>query len=128
MHDAFPRHTKAQGLRADLPQVPDGLLFWGAGFVDVKGRVEVLVQGSCRSFDHRGQGRPESVRGNTQPQRPLKSWLLESKSGTLGDRAPEDSREHHCIYSSSIRFMLSVLHTAMVTTFLKCSSGFQPPA
>ena len=74
MHDATPPHTKAQGLRADLPQGPDGLLFWGAGFVDVKGRVEVLVQGSRRSFDHRGQGRPESVRGNMQPQRPLKSW------------------------------------------------------
>ena len=51
--------------RADLPQVPDGQLLLGAGFVDVKGKVEVLVQGSWRSPDNRGQGRLESMRGNT---------------------------------------------------------------
>lgn len=61
----IPPHTKAQGLRVDLPQVPDGQLLLGAGFVDVKGKEEVLVQGSWRSLDHRGQGRLESMRGNT---------------------------------------------------------------
>ena len=124
----MPPHTTAQGLRADLPQVPDGQLLLGAGFVDVKGKLEVLGQGSWRSLDHRGQGRPESMRGNMQHQRLLKSWLLESKSGTLGDRAPEDSREHHGMYNPSITFMLSVLHTEMVMIFLKRSSDFQLPA
>lgn len=51
---------------AGLPWVPDRHELLGAGFVCVKGRVGIPVQGIWRNLDHTGQGKPESMRGSVE--------------------------------------------------------------
>lgn len=116
-----------------IPQPRDSELIWSqvpgwaaAGSRDLlmsRENLGVLGRGSWRSLDYRGQGRPGVHERKYATPEAAEVLVTESKSGTLGDRAPEDSREHHCMHNP-IMFMPSVLHTEMVTIFLKRSSDF----